>query len=92
MHNTDLINIIIVPISVERDYAAPTTVQKEGIRVKQKGEGTCDTEDMEGLLSFLSFHHRGAGVKCHTPMSRDGSLYRVSLHYITHCHSTLRIP
>ena len=39
MHNTDLINIIIITVRVERDYAAPTIVQREGTRVKQRRRG-----------------------------------------------------
>lgn len=39
MHNIDLINIIVIPVRVERDYVAPTIAQREGTRVKQRGEG-----------------------------------------------------
>lgn len=61
MHNIDLINIIIITVIVERDYVAPTIVQREGIREKQRGEGdlghrgTCRTFVFPKLPSWRSW-------------------------------------
>lgn len=70
MHNTDLTNIITITVRVERDYVAPTIVQREGTSREEKG--TWGMEERAGLLSFLSFHHGGAGVKCHAPNQWGG--------------------